>query len=287
MTVKEYTPSRADALIKLNIPEIELPINIKILWFDAVNTDHRKETITSDMHFHSFYEIHFIFSGEVSYKCNGDTVTLCENDALVIPPQTPHHCDGYSEKFLKASLAFTVDASTLPFDVNPKVCKKFSISNEIIDSVNFVLKQSEKSDFLTPRLISNKILEMLYCVCNSLGISLPESLETDADPRLLTAKRFIENNKDRIITCEDVAKECCLSRKQLSRIFKKHTNMTLTEFLIDSRVKYAKKLVLNREHSIKEISFMLGFESESSFVSFFKRHCGVPPGVFRKEFPKT
>lgn len=286
MTVKEYAPSRADALIKLNIPEIEFPFNIKILWFDAVNTDHRIETITPDKHLHSFYEIHFIFSGELSYKCNDEIITLRENDALIIPPQTPHHCNGYSETFLKASLAFMVDSSKLSHIVNSKKCKKFEISKEIIDSVNFILKQSEKSDFLTPHLISNKILEMLYYVCNSLGISLPESLEKDTDPRLLTAKRYIEHNKDRIISCEDVAKECCLSRKQLSRIFKKHTGMTLTEYLIDSRVKYAKKLVLNKEHSIKEISFMLGFESESCFVSFFKRHCGVPPGVFRKEFPQ-
>lgn len=286
MTVKEYTPSRADALIKLNIPEIEFPINIKFLWFDAVNTDHRIETITPDMHLHAFYEIHFIFSGKVTYKCNGENITLSENEALIISPQTTHHCTKHSEKFLKASLAFTVDSLKLPFGLDSNTYKKFDTSKEITDSVDFILKQSEKKDFLTPHIISNKILEMIYCVCNCLGVSLPESLEKNADPRLVTAKRYIDQNKDKIITCEDIAKECCLSRKQLSRIFKKYTGMTLTEYLIDSRVRYSKKLVLNRELSIKEISFKLGFESESSFVSFFKRHCGLPPGVFRKEFPQ-
>jgi AraC-like DNA-binding protein len=47
-------------------------------------------------------------------------------------------------------------------------------------------------------------------------------------------------------------------------------------------VSYAKQLLLE-DKSVKEIGYSLGFDNESGFVSFFKRHCGVSPGVYKKE----
>ena len=49
-----------------------------------------------------------------------------------------------------------------------------------------------------------------------------------------------------------------------------------------NKVKKAKRLLLESNLSIKEISFILGFENEGSFILFFKKHCSTTPGSFRK-----
>ncbi|MBO5059792.1 MAG: helix-turn-helix transcriptional regulator [Clostridia bacterium] len=284
MEISEYTTKRAEALNKLKLPETELPINIKILWFDTVTSYDINNRVNLETHSHSFFEIHFTFSGKVQYECGGSLTELCGNQALFITPDTPHKYIKCSEDLLKVSLAFSFDknkaVSTLFSNIKTK---KLNFSNDISENVNFVLKQSEKKDFLIPGIISGRIIEIIYSVFNTLQISLPQTSDKNFDSRILVAKEYIKNNKHRIITCKDVAKECCLSSKQLSRIFKSYTGVSIFEYIIDQRIKYSKKLLLQSEHSIKEISFMLGFENECSFVSFFKRHCGMPPGNFRKQ----
>ena len=104
------------------------------------------------------------------------------------------------------------------------------------------------------------------------------------EPRLYYAKLYVYNNSNRLITCEDVAKNCSLSRKQLNRIFKKYTGQTLKDYIISSRAQYAERLVLQAEYSIKQISYMMGFENVSGFVGFFKRQFGMPPKLYRESY---
>lgn len=284
MTVTEYTPARAEALNTLKIPEIESPFNLKILWFDNILSDDRKNTIYTETHAHSFFEMHFVLQGEATYKCNENITTLTANQALLIPPQTPHRYLESDTPFYKMSLAFSFNEPVPSMLQKLQECRTFSFPENIIENVNFLLKQSEKNDFLSPILIRNRILEIFYSVCTSLGVLLPENPSNIIDSRLSVAKQYIKNNRNRLITCEDVAQECCLSRKQLNRIFKKDCDETLHDYIVNARLKYAKELLLETKQSVKEISFMLGFENESSFISFFKRHCGMPPGTYRTEY---
>lgn len=284
MTVTEYTPARAEALNMLKIPEIESPLNLRILWFDTILSDDRKNTIYTEPHAHSFFEIHFVFEGEVTYECNKNTIRLTADQALLIPPHIPHCYVESNTSFCKMSLAFSLDEYASSMLQELQKCRTFSFSENISQNVNFILKQSEENDFFSPILIRNRILEIFYCVCKSLGILLPENQSKTIDSRLSVAKQYIKDNRNRLITCEDVAKECCLSRKQLNRIFKKDSGETLHDYIVNVRLKYAKELLLQTKQSIKEISFMLGFENESSFISFFKRHSDIPPGTYRTEY---
>ena len=284
MSIMEYTPARAEALSKMNIPEIEFPIQLKILWFDVIHSNDRLHTIYTGTHSHSFIEIHFVFASEVSYEIHGNTITLSQGQALLIPPHTPHRYTGCSHNFSKTSLAFSLEKSETSFALSTFVkYTTFPFMDNVQENVDFILRQSEQNDFFSPTLIGNRILEILYSVCHALHLSLPGNPTNTTDARLSVAKRYIKENRNRLITCEDVAQECCLSRKQLNRIFKKDSDVTLHDYIIGTRIKYAKELLLQNKNSIKEISFLLGFENESSFISFFKRHCGMPPGTYRTE----
>lgn len=55
---------------------------------------------------------------------------------------------------------------------------------------------------------------------------------------------------------------------------------SLHEYITIKKLNYAKKLLRKEQHSVKEVGYMLGFGSESGFVSFFKLHQGVSPGIY-------
>lgn len=277
MTVFEYTPERAKILKKLNIPELEL--QAKILWFDILTSKDISEGHASkELHSHSFFETLFSLSGTMDYEYDGKTMQINTGNALFLPPNAPHKFLNCSGDVVKLSVAFSLGDS-----LDIKNASEIIVSQDVLENINYILKLSENKDFLTAGIISGRILEILQAVFSALGIVLPQTQDMLADSRVLVAKEFIHRKKDSIINCEDVAKECCLSSKQLNRIFKSYTGASVSEYITSSKIKYAKQLLLNDNKSIKEIGFMLGFENESSFVSFFKRHTSLTPGVFRKE----
>ncbi len=278
--LSEYTVQRADALNKLNIPEIEMPVNVKFLWFELVTASNITKRIYTGIHAHSFFELQFVYSGRVNYECNGINIELSEGQAIFIPADMPHKYLGCDERMVKGSIAFSFEKETF---FNLHEYRKFDFPCEVTNNTDFVLKQSEKNHVFNSNIVCGRMLEILYSVCGLLDVAVPEYVKNESDSRLIFAKKYIEENKNCIISCEDVAKECGLSSKQLSRIFKNNMGCSLFEHIIDVRLKYAKKLLRNTEYSIKEVGYMLGFENESSFVSFFKRNCNVPPGTYRKE----
>ncbi|WP_434750731.1 helix-turn-helix transcriptional regulator [Paenibacillus amylolyticus] len=58
--------------------------------------------------------------------------------------------------------------------------------------------------------------------------------------------------------------------------------MTPLQFLHDTRIQEATKLLKTSSLSATHISFMVGYTSLSHFSTVFKEHTGVSPSIFRK-----
>lgn len=278
--VKEYSASRAAVVRGLRFPNTYSPANVKILWFDSTEPDKIIDALTVGLHSHSFYELHLMFSGEFIYEIGGKLFEV-KNSAVLIPPNTPHTLLKHKGEFLKISIAFTLEGELgeqiLAHLHNGCV---FSYTEETVSNVSEIFKLCDKPDSFTPTLAGNRIFEILYNVFKTLNQEIPQNIEA-VEPRLYVAKRFIKNNRHINITCNDVASECCLSTKQLNRIFKKYTAKTLNEYIIADKAQKAEKLLLNSNMSIKEIGAELGFENDSSFSLFFKRFYGVSPTAYK------
>lgn len=280
MNITEYTGNRADNLAKLKMPEVEMPLNIKILWTEIVTSENINERIYLGTHSHSFVEVHFVFSGEVSYICDNEMIKLCEGEALIIPTDIKHRYVECGSQLLKASIAFYIDKKDVLFSKNSM---KISFNNEVCENLNWILKNSEKKDIFVACMVNGRILEVIYSLLGEIGAELPQNNEIEQDVRLLVAKQYILDNMCGSVKAEDVAKECCLSVKQINRIFKNNLGYSLHEYITATKLNHAQKLLRKQQYSIKEVGYMLGFGSESGFVSFFKRHQGVSPGIYRNQ----
>lgn len=70
----------------------------------------------------------------------------------------------------------------------------------------------------------------------------------------------------------------------LNAVVKKETGKTAREFIDEQIFKMAKNLLLQEELLIKEIAWQLSFNEVAHFSNFFRRHAGIAPGVFRKQY---
>ena len=77
-----------------------------------------------------------------------------------------------------------------------------------------------------------------------------------------------------------------MSESAFSRFFKLHTGRTLSDYIIDIRMGYITRMLVDTTESISEISFKCGYNNMSNFNRIFKRKKGCSPTEFRNSHHK-
>lgn len=78
-----------------------------------------------------------------------------------------------------------------------------------------------------------------------------------------------------------------LNGKYLSKLFKEEYGVKFVDFLIDLRVRYAKKLLLDTSLPVQTIAEKSGYLNPISFNRVFKKATGMSPGDFRRQNEKS
>ena len=98
-----------------------------------------------------------------------------------------------------------------------------------------------------------------------------------------SAKIYIQEHIQEELRVEVLAKKALMSTYHFIRVFKKETDMTPHEYIINYRLRIAKILLLETNMSVNDICFESGFSSASIFCAAFKKCVGVSPTTYRKE----
>lgn len=84
---------------------------------------------------------------------------------------------------------------------------------------------------------------------------------------------------------DELALEYGINKFRLCREFAKYYEYTPIQYLNKVRIDQAKKLLLETDEKIVEISQMIGIENTNHFIRLFKEKTGVTPLTYRKETP--
>ena len=97
------------------------------------------------------------------------------------------------------------------------------------------------------------------------------------------AVRYMEDNYQKEIGLEDVAKQVYLSTCYFSRLFKQVKGWSFTEYLTHVRMEEARNLLTTTSYSVAEIAMRVGFRDARYFSQVFKKHSGKTPGSYRRD----
>jgi AraC-like DNA-binding protein len=122
------------------------------------------------------------------------------------------------------------------------------------------------------------------CLARAVGAG-GVSRERVADGRILKAIALLQAEPQERWTVERLARAVGLSRAAFARRFEGAAGLTPLKYLTRYRMLLAAQLLQDSETSLAEIARRVGYESEFAFSRAFKRHHGVPPGVFRRSAP--
>lgn len=79
------------------------------------------------------------------------------------------------------------------------------------------------------------------------------------------------------------ASEMCLSTRYVANTVKQTLGINASTCIENALMQRSKTLLFTTNKSIQEIAELLGFQNQSHFGTFFKRHEGMSPAAFRKQ----
>ncbi|MCE7991822.1 MAG: helix-turn-helix transcriptional regulator [Roseivirga sp.] len=144
--------------------------------------------------------------------------------------------------------------------------------------------QALKTDALLRSLLQNLSEENYKAIAISSRLPVvKKSTRVDLYKRLSLAKNWMDEHLTANIALQNSAGIAMMNPEHFLRNFKTAFGITPHQYLMQGRLKLAKKLLTETSLSIQEISEQLGFEVLSSFSYQFNRQEGLSPSAYRKQ----
>lgn len=103
---------------------------------------------------------------------------------------------------------------------------------------------------------------------------------------LTAALAYIHRNYQKPLQLSLVAEDCNITGSYLSRLFSEHLGTTFIDYINRYRMNKAIILLKEKKYSIKEISYLVGYQDPNYFSRIFRRHMGFSPSDLDKERTK-
>lgn len=146
----------------------------------------------------------------------------------------------------------------------------FNLSDECIQSID----KSVNPDEIIYQ-VSQKIYELTKKVAeNKTAADYPQTIKN--------CLRYIDKNLHGKLSVANIAHECGLSADYLSALFKKSVGKNLSAYIMEQRLIAAKNL-LDAKYPYGELAYMLGFCSETHFITAFKKQYGITPRQYSQK----
>lgn len=268
--------------------------------------DRHKKEFTYPIHNHEVYELNFVEHAKGVRRIVGDSNELIDEYDLVLitSPDLEHVWEQngcQSQDIHEITIQFDLDLSESGmFGRNPFNSMK-RMMNEARKGLAFPLGaimkvynllttlSQEKDGFYAFRQFLTILYELSRCDgARTLATSSYAKVEVESDSRrVLKVKNYISKHymdEVRLATLADLAG---MSPSAFSRFFKLHTGRNLSDYIIDMRLGYATRKLVDSTHSIAEIGFSCGFNNLSNFNRIFKKKKGCSPSEFRENYHKT
>jgi signal transduction histidine kinase/DNA-binding response OmpR family regulator len=115
-----------------------------------------------------------------------------------------------------------------------------------------------------------------------------EVFRNEQDQEFLTnlENTIIESIENYSFSVHDLSKNLGMSRTSLYMKLKNLVDLSPQDFVIHTKLKHAKKLLIKGEYSIKEVAYQSGFSNPKYFSTSFKKFYGVTPSGFLDSLKK-
>ncbi len=254
------------------------------------------------LHEHDFVEIVFVTDGKGTHVVNDEEYPVKRGDCLYINHGCTHafrvegrleaynlmiKVDYFHKLMTSGDNIFTVLALTSMAKVQHELDRTsplVSFHGEERAEIAMFFRLLER-ELCTEKvgkraLIDSYINAILTSMLRKIFVGDAVDEEVDLIPERVLD--YIKSHCDEKITLQSISEQCFYNPSYFSRLFKKIYNITLTEFILQQRLKKSCELLYESDLSVDQIAIKCGFGDKTAFYARFKAMCGCTPGAYRK-----
>ena len=271
----------------------------------------RKTDVDHQAHYHNYYQVCYVVSGEIIHRQDFDAVTLSAGDAFIVPPGFTHSLHFNNERTELYSLAFeeTLFAAGFPQTSGYQFLKSLQSGSPLPEETSVRLRVTLDRE---QRRVMENLLECLvqqqHSACPA-GLSAAPSLTAaiiyilaqsyygqpqntqelhklaSYDTTLQQCVAYIDGHFREQVTLTDLSKRFGVSRSSFCAVFPQFSGMPLRKYIASKRIKEAQTLIRSHpERNLSQIAAEVGYNDDSTFYRNFLQITGLSPSKYKQLF---
>jgi len=268
--------------------------------------ERHKTEFNFPVHQHRDFELNFIEHAAGAQRVVGDNLEeIGEYDLVLIGGENLEHAwkQGHctSQDIREITIQFSADL--FPESLLSK--NQFTTIRQMLEKARLGLS-FPMSTIMDVYSLLNSLVDMnekFYQFLNFLSMIYKLSLSDEAkvlasssfahsessteSDRVLQVKQYINDHFTEDLSLTTLADLVCMTPSAFSRFFKTRTGRTLSDYIIDIKLGYAARKLVDTSKSVSEICYECGFNNQSNFNRIFKSKRGLTPRDFRAMFKKN
>jgi len=261
-----------------------------------VNTfaEHLKShSFVEEPHRHDSYLMVFFTNGSGIHEVDFDQFGIKRGSLFVLQPGQMHHWS-LSEDIEGFVIIFSQELYNLYF--GQKKINEYNFYHSIHNRPEMVFEENEIPNLLPyfdlliqennheNKFQLDKMLNLLDCIHIEISRKYSETYSHQTHSYNIKINSF-ERLLEQYFRMEKLpsfyAEKLNITLKHLNRICNEILQKTATEVITDRVILEIKRMLIDKQLSINEIAFAVGYEDYSYFSRFFKKQTGLSPTEFR------
>lgn len=153
---------------------------------------------------------------------------------------------------------------------------------ELTNTINKLIKECMGTSITKDALADLTLQELIIRIIQTQTVKRFDDIKViDIDSPIMASIEYVKNNIHNPIQMKELSNEACMSTASFYRNFKRELGMSPIEYILNEKIKFAKKLLSNPKIQINEVSYATGFEDCNYFIRLFKKHEGVTPKQYQ------
>lgn len=245
----------------------------------------------STLHTHACTEIFYVVGGSGKFNIEGKLLPVTTDDMVIVNPNVEHTEVSYNKRPLEY---IVLGVEGLEYSAGEDADERWFMTNlqnareALLHALREMLREIEFKA-VGYELICQDLLEVLILrLMRHAGLQfLPTKTEhrkpgSKPSKECAAVRHYIDNHFKENINLDMLSELVHVNKYYMVHSFTKEYGISPINYLISRRIEESKYLLSDTDHSLSQISHMLGFSSPSYFSQSFRRLEGMSPMEFRR-----
>jgi len=246
-----------------------------------------KENYSVKREQHNSFLLIYTLKGSGTLSSRDVQLELLPGSCAIIDCHTPHEYSAAEKLWDFFWLHFDGNGVQALLDIlYPGAVQAISLQNpstiELL--LTKLLQLAKHNDIISCTEASCHMHTLFHLLLQSALEGSQNHKKENLDKDITTVVEYIQANYPLPITIDDMIQDIPISKYHFIRCFRRVMGVTPYSYLTNYRINMSKILLRSTDQSIAEISEACGFLDTSNFISQFKRHTGVRPTHYRRDF---